>query len=245
MEQVLQLSHVTAGYGQAPVLHDVSLSVGQGALTCVIGPNGAGKSTLFKIISGAMKPSVGDVLLHGAQVAGKSPEALAGRGLSYVPEGRHVFADMTVEENLKIGGFAHPDRSKVAGLMADAYAYFPRLKERKSFLAGRLSGGEQQMLVISRALMTGSRLILIDEPSLGLAPKIVQQVYEVLQALRREQDLTLLVNEQSATRVLNYADDVYVLRAGRIQLHDVPAALINGTRLNDAYFGYATAEQSA
>ena len=242
MADLLTVSSISVRYGRPTVLRDVSLRLAKGELVCVIGQNGAGKSTLVKAIAGAVSPFQGSIRFSGTELVGRSPEAIARLGISYVPEGRHAFADMTVDENLLIGGYANPHPRRIPTLIEDAFHYFPRLRERRHSLAGRLSGGEQQMLVIARALMTGADFVIVDEPSLGLAPKIVAQVYDVLDGLGRERGLTLLINEQSASRVLKYADRVYVLRGGMVRLEDGAEALRGSTRLNDAYFGF---EQSA
>ena len=185
MADLLTVSSISVRYGRPTVLRDVSLRLAKGELVCVIGQNGAGKSTLVKAIAGAVSPFQGSIRFRGTELVGRSPEAIARLGISYVPEGRHAFADMTVDENLLIGGYANPHPRRIPTLIEDAFHYFPRLRERRHSLAGRLSGGEQQMLVIARALMTGADFVIVDEPSLGLAPKIVAQVYDVLDGLRR------------------------------------------------------------
>jgi branched-chain amino acid transport system ATP-binding protein len=225
-------------YGDLTALRGVSITVNLGEMVCVIGPNGAGKSTLLAAIAGGVVPVRGSIRFGGANLLGMPPDRIARVGLSFVPEGRHVFCALTVRENLLIGSFMRKNRAEAVEDMARVLAYFPALKERLQFPAGRLSGGEQQMLAIGRALMGRPRLILIDEPSLGLAPKIVDQIYEILGDLRRNDNLTLLVNEQSSRRVLKHADRIYVVRAGEMRLHGSAAQLQDGEAIKQAYFGF-------
>jgi len=219
-------------------LKGVSLSVRQGEIVCLIGPNGAGKSTTLAAIAGGVTPHHGSIDLQGKSLIGTRPEQIARLGVSLVPEGRHVFGTLTVAENLRIAGYIRSDRGAVAADYDRLLDMFPRLKERISSPAGRLSGGEQQMLVIARALLTRPRVLLVDEPSLGLAPKIVDQVYEILLAARQSEGLTLLLNEQSSHRILKHADRIYVIRNGHIQLHDTAANLQDGEAIKRAYFGF-------
>jgi branched-chain amino acid transport system ATP-binding protein len=180
-------------------------------------------------------------MLEGADLAGQRPEQIARLGVSLVPEGRHVFGTLTVAENLRVGTYMRADRRGVSSDYDRVLGLFPRLRDRIGSPAGRLSGGEQQMLVIARALLTKPRLLLVDEPSLGLAPKIVDQVYEILLAARQSEGLTLLVNEQSSHRILKHADRIYVIRSGHIQLHDRAANLQDGEAIKRAYFGFGEA----
>ncbi|SJZ30812.1 branched-chain amino acid transport system ATP-binding protein [Enhydrobacter aerosaccus] len=236
---MLEVDNIHVNYGRLQALRGVSLSVREGEIVCVVGPNGAGKSTTLGAIAGGVTPHAGRITLRGQSLGGLPPEAVARLGVSLVPEGRHVFGSLTVAENLRIGTFQRRDRAAVAADFERILEHFPRLRERLQQPAGRLSGGEQQMLVIGRALMTRPRLVMVDEPSLGLAPKIVDQVYDILIKLRHAANLTLLINEQSSERVLKFADRIYVMRGGRIHLEDRAANLQDGKAIMQAYFGFA------
>lgn len=239
VNDILQVKDLRLGYGRAMVLHGVSFEVPTGGLVAIVGPNGAGKSSTLGAIAGGNKITSGGVVFEARDITGNAPEAIAAAGLSFVPEGRHVFGSLTVEENLRVGTFRRKDRAAVERDLSRVLEYFPRLKERFRQPGGKMSGGEQQMLVIGRALMCKPRLILIDEPSLGLAPRIVDEVYETLQRLRSEAGLSILVNEQSSRRVMKYADQIIVLREGLVQLRGAPSVLAT-SELHDAYFGAGT-----
>ena len=236
---LLEVRDLRLGYGRAMVLHGVSFTVPAGGLVAIVGPNGAGKSSTLGAIAGGNRATSGTIRFEGREIIGHKPEEIAAGGLSFVPEGRHVFASLTVEENLRVGTFGRTNRETVEDDLARVLDYFPRLKERLRQPGGKMSGGEQQMLVIGRALMCNPRLMLIDEPSLGLAPRIVEDVYETLQRLRKEEGLSILVNEQSSRRVMKYADEIIVLREGMVQLRGAPATFAAET-LHDAYFGAGT-----
>jgi branched-chain amino acid transport system ATP-binding protein len=235
---MLEVEDIHVNYGRAAALRGVSLRVDQGEVVCILGPNGAGKSTTLAAIAGGVRPHRGSIHFDRASLTGKPPEAICRLGVSLVPEGRHVFVTLSVEENLRIGSYQRRDRAGIEADFEQALDLFPRLRERLSQPAGRLSGGEQQMLVICRALMTRPRLMMIDEPSLGLAPKIVDQVYEALLERRRQEGVTLLINEQSSERVLKFADRVYVLRSGSMRLEGRAADLRDGADIMRAYFGF-------
>lgn len=235
---LLAISDLAVRYGRLSALRGVSLSIEEGDLLFVTGPNGAGKSTLLKAIAGIVAPAAGRVTFAGRDVGGRAPEEIARLGFSMVPEGRHVFGQLTVEENLRVGAGMRSDRSAVAADLASAYDVFPVLAERRRTPAGLLSGGQQQMLVIARALMTGPRLIAIDEPSLGLAPVVIDQVYEMLERLRAERGLALLVVEQSATRAIMAGGRMALLRSGRIVIEGAARALGRGDAIEKAYFGF-------
>jgi branched-chain amino acid transport system ATP-binding protein len=235
---MLEVTDIHVNYGRLRALKGVSLSVQQGEIVCLIGPNGAGKSTTLASIAGGVNPHRGNINLQGMSLIGMRPEQIARLGVSLVPEGRHVFGTLTVAENLHIASYMRSDRGGVTADYDRLLTMFPPLKERISSPAGRLSGGEQQMLVIARALLTRPRLLLVDEPSLGLAPRIVDQVYEILLAARQAEGLTLLLNEQSSHRILKHADRIYVIRNGHIQLHDTAANLQDGEAIKRAYFGF-------
>jgi branched-chain amino acid transport system ATP-binding protein len=238
---MLEVNDIVVHYGRLAAVRGVSLKVSEGEIVCIVGPNGAGKSTTLLTIAGALTPSSGSMTFDGKPVAGGRPEAIARLGFSLVPEGRHVFATLTVEENLRLGAAARRDRDGLEADFRRVLDYFPQIASRLQSPAGRLSGGEQQMLVIGRALITKPRLIAIDEPSLGLAPMIVDQVYDILAELRRREGLTLLIVEQSTERALLSADRIYVLRSGQIELTGTQAELSDNDAITRAYFGFADA----
>jgi branched-chain amino acid transport system ATP-binding protein len=233
---MLEVDGIHVHYGRIAAVRGVSLAINEGEIVTLVGPNGAGKSTTMMTIAGALAPTRGAIKLDGASLVGKSPENIARLGISFVPEGRHVFAQLTVDENVRIGSDMRRDRQNIAEDFERVMGYFPFLRGRLSTPGGKLSGGEQQQLVIARALMTRPRIMLIDEPSLGLAPIIVDRVYEILHALRAEGN-TLLVVEQSTHRALENADRIYVMRSGQIVLHGLSKDLTD-KELERAYFGF-------
>lgn len=243
-DHILRVTDLRISYGRVQVLHGVSFDVPSGALLAIVGPNGAGKSSTLSAIAGGVS-GAGDVRFGGRPILGLKPEAIARSGLSFVPEGRHVFGSLSVEENLRIGSFMRGDRQRVEHDLQLVLNYFPKLKERIRQAGGKLSGGEQQMLVIGRALMTRPKLILIDEPSLGLAPRIVEEVYAILHRLRSQEGVSILVNEQSSRRVMNFVDEIIVLRDGRVQLKGRPSDLAKSHALHDAYFGTGTFDRDS
>lgn len=212
------------------------MSVDKGEIVCVVGPNGAGKSTTLHTIAGTLTPAEGSVRLDGASIVGEAPEKIARMGISLVPEGRHVFTRLTVEENIRLGSQMRNDRDRIESDFDGILTYFPFLRERLSSPGGKLSGGEQQQLVIARALMTRPKIILLDEPALGLGPIVVDTVYGILHTLRSD-GITLLVVEQSTHRALENADRIYVLRSGQIALHGKSKDLTD-EEVEQAYFGY-------
>lgn len=234
---MIEIDDLHVSYGKLDALKGVDLVVGAGELVFVVGPNGAGKSTLLKSISGLLKPQSGGIRFEGKSIVGAQPENLCRNGLALVPEGRHIFGTLTVEENMKL---AATHRKDVAGVRDDiefALTTFPILRKRFTGAAGYLSGGEQQQLAIARAILLKPKLMLIDEPSLGLAPLVIDQVYESLQALQKA-GMTLLVVEQSTARVLDLADRIAVLRNGKIVLNQTRDEIGDGIALENAYFGY-------
>lgn len=233
---MLEVKQLVAGYGRLTALRGIDLTVAQGEVVFVVGPNGAGKSTLLKSIAGVVSPGGGRIEFLGQGIAGKAPETLCRQGLALVPEGRHIFGTLTVQENLLIGTTIHGDRKRAAADLEHVLELFPILRARFHGVAGHLSGGEQQQLAIARAMLLRPKLMMIDEPSLGLAPLVIDQVYEAILKLNRE-GLTLLVVEQSTARVLNYASRVHVMRNGRIVLQGTPQELGQGDALEHAYFG--------
>lgn len=235
---ILEVSDLQVQYGRLTALRGVSLSIEEGGIAAVVGPNGAGKSTTLNAVSGVLTPLAGEILFEGKSLLGSSPEQVAALGITQVPEGRHIFTTMTVDENLQVGAALRKDKADIKRDYDRVLETFPILGDRRRQSAGKLSGGEQQMLAIGRALMTQPRLIMIDEPSLGLAPKIVDRVYEILMELRASRGLTLLIVEQSSERALRASDTIYVLRNGQVQLSGATADLQDGEAVQQAYFGF-------
>ncbi|MGY4318721.1 MULTISPECIES: ABC transporter ATP-binding protein [unclassified Bradyrhizobium] len=234
----LVVDDITVSYGRLTALRGVTLTVDEGEILFVTGPNGAGKSTLLNAIAGVVPPGSGSIMIDGARITGAAPEDIARRGFSLVPEGRNVFGALTIEENLKVGTGMRADRKTIAGDLDRVYQEFPMLAERRHSPAGMLSGGQQQMLVIGRALMAAPRIMAIDEPSLGLAPKIIDQVYEILLRLRAQRKLTLLIVEQSSTRAMMTGGRMVLIRGGRIVLEGPAADMVRDDRLKQTYFGF-------
>ena len=212
---LLEVEDLRATYGQGHVLHGISFAVEEGQIVSILGPNGAGKTTTLRAVSGTVQ-TTGRIALDGHDIQGEAPDRIARRGIAHVPEGRGTFTELTVEENLRVGGYTRKD-----GLRDDiarVYKWFPRLSERRGQHAGSLSGGEQQMLAVSRALMLRPRLLLLDEPSLGLAPLVTRELFRILETIARDEGITVLIVEQNANLVLKFADYAYVLESGRIAL---------------------------
>ena len=239
---LLTLSNVQVRYGRLTAVRGVSFSLTEGEILFITGPNGAGKSSLLRAIAGVVAPAGGRIDFADHDITGQAPEDIARLGLSMVPEGREVFGSLTIEENLMVGTGMHARernwRVRAASELEAVYATFPILKDRRHAQAGLLSGGQQQMLVIGRALMTHPRLVAIDEPSLGLAPNITDQVYERLIALRAERKLTLLIVEQSSTRAMMVGGRMMLMRGGEILLDGDARALGQSEAMQAAYFGY-------
>lgn len=239
---LLSLSNVSVRYGRLTAVRGVSFSLAEGEILFITGPNGAGKSSLLRAIAGVVAPAGGRIDLADHDITGRAPEDIARLGLSMVPEGRDVFGSLSIEENLLVGTGMHAGergwRARAASELEAVYATFPILKERRHSQAGLLSGGQQQMLVIGRALMTNPRLVAIDEPSLGLAPNITDQVYERLIALRAERKLTLLIVEQSSTRAMMVGGRMMLMRGGEVHLDGDARALGQSEAMQAAYFGY-------
>ena len=233
----LAVEEVVAGYGGVLVLQSVSVTVRPATITAVLGANGAGKTTLLRAISGVIMPRQGRVLVGGQDVTGRSAENMARSGVAHVPEGQGVIAELTVQENLRLGAFWRPGRATRAGALAEAYQRFPVLAGARNRAAGTLSGGERQMLVIARALMARPRVLLLDEPSLGLAPKIVSQVMELTAGLR-ETGLTVLLVEQNARSALSIADQGIVLNLGKVVVAADAVTLAADVGLRKHYLGF-------
>ena len=233
---MLEIKDLFVSYGMMEVLHGISLKVEDRELVSVIGPNGAGKSTLIKTVMGLVKPTSGQVLYNGQDITRLPAYKRSGLGIGYVPEGRRVFAKLTVEENLRMGAYELKDKKKIAENMAKVYEIFPRLGERKGQLASTMSGGEQQMLAISRALMLSPKMLLIDEVSMGLMPIMVNTCFDVIKKLN-DQGITILVVEQNANKALKVANRGYVLETGNIVLSDTAENLRKDDTVQRAYLG--------
>jgi branched-chain amino acid transport system ATP-binding protein len=234
---ILQLLNVESSYGPIKAIRGVSLQVNAGEIVTVLGSNGAGKSTILKTISGIIEPRKGSVLHQGLDITGQDPAAIVQRGVSHVPEGREVFPLLSVHDNLLMGAYTRQDRDGVARDMAQVYAFFPILQERSGQHAGLLSGGQQQMLALSRALMAEPDMILLDEPSLGLSPKLTLEIFEIVVRINRERGTTILLVEQNAHMALNAADRGYVLENGRIVMEDSCERLREKDDIREFYLG--------
>jgi branched-chain amino acid transport system ATP-binding protein len=234
---VLKLLNVESAYGPIKAIRGVSLQVRRGEIATVLGSNGAGKSTILKTISGILDPNKGSIEFKGHNITAHDPAYVVQQGLSHVPEGREVFPLLSVHDNLLMGAYTRHDRDGVARDMETVYRYFPILRERTHQDAGLLSGGQQQMLAISRALMAAPDLILLDEPSLGLSPKLTKEIFEIIVRINRERGTTLLLVEQNANMALNAADYGYVLETGRIVMEDTCAHLREKEDIKEFYLG--------
>jgi branched-chain amino acid transport system ATP-binding protein len=234
---MLEIKNLTVSYGAISALHGISLSVRRGSIVTLIGSNGAGKTTTLKSVSGLLKPKSGEIYYDGNNIAGLAPHEIVARGLSHVPEGRMIFANLTVLENLQMGAYLVRDKKIFRSELEFVFATFPRLKEREQQIAGTLSGGEQQMLAIGRALMSQPKFLMLDEPSLGLAPLLVKTIFEKIVALNRERGLTILLVEQNANRALEISSFGYVLETGKITLLGESAALRQNPQVQSAYLG--------
>jgi branched-chain amino acid transport system ATP-binding protein len=232
---MLEVAGLAAGYGALPVLRGIDFTVAEGEIVAVLGSNGAGKSTLNNVLSGLMRPSAGRISFGGEDIAGARPAAIVARGLIQVPEGRRIFPNLSVRENLEIGSYRR-GRPRRAANIARVIAIFPRLGERMTQLAGTLSGGEQQMLAIGRGLMAEPLLLILDEPSLGLSPLLVEEMFALIARIRAD-GLSVLLVEQNVMQSLAIADRAYVLEQGRFALSGAGAALIDDPRLRQAYLG--------
>ncbi|MGH7333473.1 MAG: ABC transporter ATP-binding protein [Candidatus Rokuibacteriota bacterium] len=233
---MLGLTSVRAGYGSFQALFDVSLEVRHGEAVGVIGPNGAGKTTLMRVISGLIRPSAGSIVMEGVDLVATPAHRIVERGIAHVPENRRLFPRMSVEDNLKMGGFTPAARGKFRERLQVVYQLFPRLHERRHQLAGTMSGGEQQMCAIGRALMSDPKLLLLDEPSAGLAPVIVQHVFELVKQIRAG-GLTVLIVEQNVQQVLHVVDRAYVLKAGSLRAAGSARELLGSDTIRQAYLG--------
>ena len=235
--QVLQVRNLETFYGPIMAIRGVSLDVEEGKIVAVLGSNGAGKTTVLKTISGAMEPQKGSISFHGEDIAGMEPDRVANRGIGHVPEGREVFPFLSVQENLEMGAFKRSDRDGVEQDLETVFDYFPILRERAKNEAAYLSGGQQQMLAIGRALMMRPRMMLLDEPSLGLSPKLVGEIFEIIKRLNEEQKMTILLVEQNAHMALQLADFGYVLEVGRVVMEGDRQRLLDSRDIQEFYLG--------
>jgi branched-chain amino acid transport system ATP-binding protein len=237
---ILELLNVESSYGPVQALRGVSLSVTEGKIVTVLGANGAGKTTTLKTISGIIDPLKGQVKYKGSEIQGRSPDAIVRGGIVHVPEGREVFPLLTVEDNLRMGAFTRSDADGIAQDMTAVFGYFPILRERARQEAGQLSGGQQQMLAIARALLARPAVMLMDEPSLGLSPKLTKEIFDIIVRINRERGVTILLVEQNAHMALKIADFGYVLEVGRIVMEDTGARLAEKDDIREFYLGMKT-----
>ena len=233
---LLKIDHITVSYGAIKPLKDISLSVNEGEIVTLIGANGAGKSTTLRTISGLLKPKEGKIYFKGRDISGEKPHVIVHLGISQAPEGRGIFANLSTEDNLEMGAYSRKDKESIQRDKEHVFHIFPILQERRKQEAGTLSGGEQQMLTISRALMARPKLLLLDEPSLGLAPQIIKQIFKVIQEIN-QQGTTILLVEQNANMALHIAHKAYVLETGKIVLQGKAQDLLNNPDVKKAYLG--------
>ena len=236
-EALLEASNIETFYGPIMAIRGISFAVPRGGIVTILGANGAGKTTILRTVSGVMDPQKGSVTFEGKAIHGLDPDKVMRRGLAHVPEGREVFPLLTVRENLRMGAFTRGDTAAIAEDLETVYEYFPVLRARAEQRAGSLSGGEQQMLAISRALMARPKMMLLDEPSLGLAPRLVKEIFEIIGRINRERGVTVLLVEQNANMALHIADYGYVLEVGRIVMADTCARLLEKEDIKEFYLG--------
>lgn len=237
MSAALELNNVDAFYGPIQVLHGISCTILEGSFTAVLGANGVGKTTLLRAISGMIRRA-GDITCFGTQISKMRTENIAGLGVAHVPDGRGTFTELTVEDNLRLGARSRRDRDNVNTDIERMYAYFPRLAERRRQQAGTLSGGEQQMLAISRALMLRPKLLLMDEPSFGLAPLVVAEIFKIIEEINNQEGITALLVEQNASLALRMADHAYLIEAGKVVLEGTGEEIRDNEGVRRAYLGY-------
>ncbi len=236
---MLELRNIRAAYGPVLALHDISLEVAKGSIVTLLGANGAGKSTTLRVISGLLHPQSGSVIFEGRRIEGRPADWIVNQRICHVPEGRQIFATLTVEANLDLGAYTRTDsKSVIKSDMQRIYEYFPRLKERRGQVAGTLSGGEQQMLAIGRALMGRPKLLLLDEPSLGLAPLVVRDIFRIIRTINEEEKVTILLVEQDASLALSVASFGYVLETGRVVVAEPSEKLATNETVRKSYLGY-------
>lgn len=237
---MLELKNIEAGYNKKPVLNNVSMNLLKGEIVALIGPNGAGKSTVIKTVIGLVKARQGEIIYKGNRINDSSPDKNIRQGIVYVPQGNTVFNDLTVLENLYMGGYIMSDKNLLESRIKEAFTLFPEIEERKNMDAGDLSGGEKQMLALGRALMLKPELLLLDEPSLGLSPKAIKKAFEAIKTIRDKFDATILIVEQKVREVLEIANKVYALRLGKVVLEDSSENLKDGVKIKQAFLGSNT-----
>jgi len=237
MAALLSVRELEARYGDTRVLRGVSFEVAEGGITTILGANGAGKTTTLRAVCGMVKTG-GEITLAGKRIDGRATESIVRLGVAHVPEGRGTFVQLTVQENLRLGAYARRDPANLSGDIERVCGYFPVLAERRHQVAGTLSGGEQQMLAVARALMLRPRLLLLDEPSLGLAPLVVREIFRIIRAINREEHVSVLLVEQNASLALNLADHAYLMETGRFVMSGPAAELRQNDAIRRAYLGY-------
>jgi branched-chain amino acid transport system ATP-binding protein len=235
--ELLRVAGLRAAYGHTRVLHGIDFAMEKGSITALLGANGAGKTTTLRALC-AMVTTQGEIRLDGERVDGRATEDIVRRGVAHVPDGRGTFLNLSTEENLRLGAYTRKDRRAVEADLERVYGYFPRLRERRHQQAGTLSGGEQQMLAISRALMLAPKLMLLDEPSFGLAPLLVRELFEILRRINRQEQVSLLLVEQNAAMALELAESAYLIETGRVVLAGSSAELKRDAAVRRAYLGY-------
>jgi branched-chain amino acid transport system ATP-binding protein len=237
MARILEVRGLHAQYGPTRVLHGIDFSVEEGGITTILGANGAGKTTTLRAVCGMVKTQ-GEISLAGTRIEAKATESIVRLGVAHVPDGRGTFVNLSVEENLRLGAYTRADKSGVEVDFERVFGYFPRLKERYRQQAGLLSGGEQQMLAVSRALMLRPRLLLLDEPSFGLAPRIVQELFEIFRTINKQDRVSMLLVEQNAALALKHADTAYLLETGRVVISGTAEAIRSDEAIRRSYLGY-------
>jgi branched-chain amino acid transport system ATP-binding protein len=236
--QMLEITGVRAAYGPVVALHDISISVPDKTIVTLLGANGAGKSTTLRTVTGLLKPLSGSIRYNGCEISGKPPDWIVRQRIAHVPEGRQIFATLSVEDNLALGAYSRSDKEGIASDTRRVFEYFPRLLERRKQIAGTLSGGEQQMLAIGRALMLRPQLLCLDEPSLGLAPLIVRDIFHIIKTINEEDGVTILLVEQNAKIALSISNFGYVLETGRIVVAEPADKLVANEAVRRSYLGY-------
>ena len=243
MRNILEIKNLVVSYGGIEAVKGIDLTVEEGKIVTLIGSNGAGKPTTLKAVAGLVKPKSGEILLNDANLVGKSTDQIVSSGVTLVPEGRRVFSNLTVAENLRIGAYLRKDKAETEKDLEWVYSLFPRLRERSWQSAGTLSGGEQQMLAVGRALMSKPKLLMLDEPSLGLAPIVVREIFDIIRTVN-QQGITVLLNEQNANMALKVADYAYVLETGTLTLSGTGAELLADENVKAAYLGKKRADRA-
>ena len=235
-KKIIEVKNLRAGYGYVEVVHDVSFSVGEGEILAILGSNGAGKTSTLRALTGEIKPMGGEILYEGKSIVGVKPYKLAQMGLSMVPEGRHLFGDLSVQDNLLMGAYLIKDQNQLHKNLEDVYKLFPRVKERAKQTARTLSGGEQQMVAIARGMMMNPKVLILDEPSLGLMPKLVGEIFEFVKEIAH-MGITILIVEQNASETLKFADYAYVIQNGETVISGTGAELLTNEDVKKAYLG--------